>query len=87
MPVINTPVLDCFPESGKATLSPVVDDNVIIVDPDITSTYWDEHGIAALRRYYTLKDEADITISESKQVWPDTPYSIYSVQCASFLSN
>ena len=82
--VINTPVLDCFPDSVKATLSPVIDDNVVVVDPDDTSsTDWDERGIAALRRYYTLKDEADIMISESKQVWLDTPFSIYAVQCAS----
>jgi serine/arginine repetitive matrix protein 2 len=87
MSVINTPVLDCFPDSVKATLSPVIDDNVIVVDPEvISSAYWDERGIAALHRYYTLKDEADITISESKQEWLDTPYSIYSVQCASYLS-
>jgi serine/arginine repetitive matrix protein 2 len=88
MSVINTPVLDGFPESVKTNLSPVVDDSVIVVDPgDTSSADWDERGIAALRRYYTLKDEADITISESKQVWLDTPFSIYSMQCASFLSN
>ncbi|KAF8269417.1 hypothetical protein EI94DRAFT_1725227 [Lactarius quietus] len=81
MSVINTPVLDRFPESAKTNLSPVVDDNVIVVDPgDTSSTDWDERGIAALRRYYTLKDEVDITISESKQVWLDTPFSIYAVQ-------
>jgi len=79
--VINTPVSDCFPDSVKATLSPVIDDNVIVVDPDGTSsTDWDERGIVALRRYYTLKDEADITINESKQLWLDTPFSIYAVQ-------
>ena len=88
MSVINTPVLDRFPDSVKATLSPVIDDNVIVVVPDDTSsTDWDEHGIAALRRYYTLKDEADITINESKQLWLDTPFSIYAVQCASTLSS
>jgi serine/arginine repetitive matrix protein 2 len=86
--VINTPVLDCFPDSVKVPLSPVIDDNVIVVDPDDTaSTDWDEHGIAALRRYFTLKDEADVTISESKQVWLDTPFSIYAAQCASSLSS
>ena len=82
--MINTPVLDCFPDTVKATLSPVIDDNVVVVDPnDTSSTDWDERGIAALRRYYTLKDEADIMISESKQAWLDTPFSIYAVQCAS----
>jgi len=83
MSVINTPVLDRFPDTVKAPLSPVIDDNVIVVDPDDTSTDWDERGIAALRRYFTLKDEADVTISESKQAWLDTPFSIYAVQCAS----
>ncbi|KAH9173849.1 hypothetical protein EDB89DRAFT_1905013 [Lactarius sanguifluus] len=81
MSAISTPVLDGFPDSVKAPLSPVIDDNVIVVDPDNTSsTDWDERGIAALRRYYTLKDEADVTISESKQAWLDTPFSIYAVQ-------
>ncbi|KAH8996246.1 hypothetical protein EDB92DRAFT_1842897 [Lactarius akahatsu] len=81
MSAISTPVLDCFPDSVKAPLSPVIDDNVIVVDPDDTSpTDWDERGIAALRRYYTLKDEADVTISESKQAWLDTPFSVYAVQ-------
>lgn len=86
--MINTPVLDCVPDSVKAPLSPVIDDNVIIVDPDDTGSIdWDERGIAALHRYFTLKDEADVTISESKYVWPDTPSSIYAVQCASSLPN
>ncbi|KAH9003289.1 hypothetical protein EDB86DRAFT_2846246 [Lactarius hatsudake] len=81
MSAISTPVLDGFPDSVKAPLSPVIDDNVIVVDPDDTSsTDWDERGIAALRRYYTLKDEADVTISESKQAWLDTPFSIYALQ-------
>ncbi|KAH9061200.1 hypothetical protein EDB87DRAFT_1682964 [Lactarius vividus] len=80
MSAIGTPVLDCFPDTVKAPLSPVID-NVIVVDPnDTSSTDWDERGIAALRRYYTLKDEADVTISESKQAWLDTPFSIYAVQ-------
>ncbi|KAH9055131.1 hypothetical protein EDB83DRAFT_2392057 [Lactarius deliciosus] len=81
MSAISTPVLDDFPDSVKAPLSPVIDDNVVVVDPDDTSsTDWDERGIAALRRYYTLKDEADVMISESKQAWLDTPFSIYAMQ-------
>jgi len=80
----NSPISDGFPESLNAPLSPVIDDNVIIVDPDDTcSIEWDERGIAALRKYYTLKDEADVTLKESKQSWLDTPFSIYAVQCAS----
>jgi serine/arginine repetitive matrix protein 2 len=76
----NTPISDGFPDSP---LAPVADDNVIIVDPDDVSTVeWDERGIVALRKYYTLKDEVDVTIKESKQSWLDTPFSIYAVQCA-----
>lgn len=82
----NTPISDGFPESIKASLSPVIDDNIIIVDPDDASTVeWDEAGIVAMRKYYTLKDEVDVTIEESKQLWLDTPFSIYAVQCASHL--
>ncbi|KAI0247397.1 hypothetical protein BJV78DRAFT_1339302 [Lactifluus subvellereus] len=77
----NTSIIDYPPDSVKAPLSPVVDDNVIIVDPDDASTIeWDERGIAALRNYYTLKDEADCAIKESKLLWLDTPFSIYAVQ-------
>ncbi|KAH9029382.1 hypothetical protein EDB84DRAFT_1439362 [Lactarius hengduanensis] len=72
MSAISTPVLDCFPDTVKAPLSPVIDDNVIVI------------GMSAeLRRCagtYTLKDEADVTISESKQAWLDTPFSVYAVQ-------
>ncbi len=81
--MINTPVSDRFHDPVKAPLSPVIDDNVIIVDPeDASLTDWDERGIASLCRYFTLKDEADVTIRESKQVWSDTPFSIYAVQSA-----
>lgn len=81
----HTPVTDGFPDSVKASLSPVIDDGVIIVDPDDAPTVqWDERGIVALRKYYTLKDEADTTIQESKQLWLDTPFSIYAVQCTSY---
>ena len=82
----HTPVIDGFPDSVKASLTPVIDDNVIIVDPDDASTVeWDERGIVALRKYYTLKDEANVTINESKQLWLDTPLSIYAVHCMSYL--
>jgi serine/arginine repetitive matrix protein 2 len=67
--------------SVKTSLFPIVDGDVIIVDPDDASNVQlDERGIVALRKYYTLKDEADVTIQESKQSWPDTPFSIYAVQ-------
>ncbi|KAI9454192.1 hypothetical protein F5148DRAFT_1288750 [Russula earlei] len=76
----NTPVSHDFSVCVKAPLSPV-NDNVIIVDPEDASTVnWDERGIVAFRQYYSLKDEADVTIKESKQLWSDTPFSIYAVQ-------
>jgi serine/arginine repetitive matrix protein 2 len=79
----NSPISDGFTDSVNAPLPPVIDDNVIIVDPDDTcGIEWDERGIAALRNYYTLKDEADVTLKESKQLWLDTQFSIYAVQCA-----
>jgi serine/arginine repetitive matrix protein 2 len=82
----NTTISDGFPDSVKASLPPVTDDNVIIVGPnDVSTVEWDERGIVALRKYYTLKDEIDVTIKESKQSWLDTPFSIYAVQCASFI--
>jgi serine/arginine repetitive matrix protein 2 len=80
----SMPVSDGIPDSVKDPLSPVFDDNVIMVDPEDTPIVdWGERGIVALRQYYTLKDEVDVTIKESKQLWLDTPFSIYAVQCAS----
>jgi serine/arginine repetitive matrix protein 2 len=57
-----------------------------IVDPETASvdsvSLWDdERGIMALRKYYALRDEAQDTVTESKQVWHDTPFSIFAVQC------
>ncbi|KAG2024130.1 hypothetical protein CC2G_001714 [Coprinopsis cinerea AmutBmut pab1-1] len=40
----------------------------------------DERGIVALRKFYTLKDEAHDTVQESQRVWPDTPFSVYALQ-------
>jgi len=46
----------------------------------------DERGIVALRKYYALKDEAQTTVSESRRVWLDTPFSLFAIQCGfSFL--
>lgn len=50
--------------------------------PDNTVSIWDdEKGITALRSYYALQDEARSTVSESKQAWTDTPFSISALQC------
>jgi len=83
----HSPVTVGFPDSMKATSFPAIDDGVIIVDPDDDSTVQlDERGIVALNQYYTLKDDVDTTIQESKQLWLDTPLSIYAVQCTSYIS-
>jgi serine/arginine repetitive matrix protein 2 len=70
-------------------LSVVQYDSVYIVDPETTSMVgeWDdEHGIMAMRKYYALRDEAHDTVTESKKVWVDTPFSIFAMQCK-FTSN
>ncbi len=60
------------------------DTSIFVVGSDSDSIYseWDdEHGITTLRRYYALRDEAQLTVDESKQAWSDTPFSVFAVQC------
>ncbi|THG95127.1 hypothetical protein EW026_g6465, partial [Hermanssonia centrifuga] len=60
-----------------------ISDSVVIVDPEtssIISDWDDEHGIVTLRKYCALRDEAHETVTESKRVWEDTPFSIFAVQ-------
>ena len=53
----------------------------IVCESDGKDTEWDdERGIAAIRRYGALKDEADDTVVESKRIWLDTPFSLFAVQ-------
>jgi serine/arginine repetitive matrix protein 2 len=64
--------------------------SVFVVDPDIENldspSMWDdENGITQLRRYYTLREEAEDTVMHSKQVWLDTPFSVYALQCKCIL--
>ena len=58
-------------------------DTESIQDPE-ESIWDDERGIVALRKYYTLKDEAQETVAESQKIWVDTPFSIFAVQCTLF---
>ncbi|KAJ4485212.1 hypothetical protein J3R30DRAFT_3696531 [Lentinula aciculospora] len=66
--------------------SPTAIQPVFIVDPaDNASIHsmdsWDdERGIVAMRRYYELRSEAEYTVSESRRLWVDTPFSIYALQ-------
>ena len=62
-------------------------DEIFIVDPEaasVSSMWDDDRGIVALRKYYALRDEAENTVTESKLVWRDTPFSVFAVQCMSF---
>ncbi|TFK19267.1 hypothetical protein FA15DRAFT_709142 [Coprinopsis marcescibilis] len=56
-----------------------IDLNDSFVQEDI-SMWDDERGILALRKYYTLKDEATTTVMESQRVWEDTPFSAFADQ-------
>ena len=58
-------------------------DDVMIMDDDSTlSLDWDdERNVIALRRYYALRDEAQVTVEDSRRIWHDTPFSVYAVQC------
>ncbi|KAJ3573255.1 hypothetical protein NP233_g2552 [Leucocoprinus birnbaumii] len=70
-------------KSGNPTQVFIVDSDAasIYSNPDESTSLWDdERGIAALRRYYALQDEVQSTVTESKRVWLDTPFSIYAVQ-------
>jgi hypothetical protein len=62
----------------------LANNEVFIVDAEtasINSTWDDERGIVALRKYYALRDEAEEAVTESKLVWQDTPFSLFAVQC------
>ncbi|KAI0309656.1 hypothetical protein OF83DRAFT_1179371 [Amylostereum chailletii] len=75
----NSPVARRFLPQG-APLSPVVDD-VMVVDSDCSSLDWEnEGGVVALRKYYALRDEAHVTVEDSKRAWTDTPFSLFAVQ-------
>lgn len=69
--------------------SPTAAQPVYVVDADDTrsidsgnsiSLWDDDHGIVALRKYYALRDEAENTVSESKNMWLDTPFSLFALQ-------
>jgi len=73
-----------LPNSVTKTIGP---SQVFVVDPEMSSvdsSMWDdERGISALRKYYTLRDEVQDAVTESKRTWVDTPFSLFAVQCMS----
>ena len=67
-----------------ANSTSIMSDSVYVVESDrdsIYSEYDDERGITTLRRYYALRNEAQVTVDESKRVWSDTPFSLFALQC------
>ncbi|KAL0062368.1 hypothetical protein AAF712_010779 [Marasmius tenuissimus] len=67
--------------------SPTAIQPVYIVDPDaasvhsVDSSFWDDESrLSAMRRYNELRHEAEYTVTESKRVWSDTPFSLYALQ-------
>jgi len=59
---------------------------VYVINPETASvdsvSVWDnEKGIMAPRKYCALRDEAQNMVTESKQVWLDTSFSIFAFQC------
>lgn len=72
-----------LPSPPPKIASPLMNNSIFVVDSDTQSFSedWDsERGIVGLRRYYALQDEARVTVEESKQLWADTPFSIFAVQ-------
>lgn len=66
--------------------SPRQTDSIYIVDPDTASDNDWTSGIVSLRKYYELREEAEGTVTESKRLWADTPFSTFAMQCGHFRS-
>ena len=82
-PSPEKPMLPDATEKSVVNVS-MHNDTVIIVDPETASLdedWTDEHGIVSMRKYYALRDEAEVTVTESKRVWADTPFSVFAIQC------
>ncbi|KAI0027700.1 hypothetical protein K488DRAFT_90544 [Vararia minispora EC-137] len=68
-------------DTPSCPLHPLANDGVVVVNSDTMSLDWDDdRNVLALRKYYALRDEAHVTIQDSKRVWIDTPFSIYAIQ-------
>ncbi|KAI0328317.1 hypothetical protein GY45DRAFT_1011312 [Cubamyces sp. BRFM 1775] len=68
---------------AKQVASPLVNNSVYIVDGDSESIYsgWnEENGIMTLRHYFAFRDEAHETVTESRHIRVDTPFSVFAVQ-------
>ncbi|KAJ6568795.1 hypothetical protein B0H19DRAFT_1256508 [Mycena capillaripes] len=73
---------------SKKSSSPMACQGVFIstgsVDLSADGPGWDdERRIMALRRYYALRNEVEDTVTESRRMWSDTPFSLYALQAFS----
>ncbi|THH16199.1 hypothetical protein EW146_g4403 [Bondarzewia mesenterica] len=78
----NSPTPTRFLPPSEGTVFSPVANRVRIVDADEThSGDWDDdRGVGALRKYFALRDEAHVTVEESKRIWLDTPFSLFALQ-------
>lgn len=91
----GSPAMSLLASTKKGDDSPTTRQPVFIVDGDTASfdahaeaqyeePVWDdERGIVALRKYYALRDEAQNTVTESRRIWSDTPFSLFAIQSMS----
>lgn len=83
MSVTDTPTVARTLDQEMSIVEPIRDEVRIVEANDTRSVRsWDEdQSLMILRRYHALKDEAHDTVEDSKRVWPDTPFSLYAIQC------
>lgn len=72
--------------STRQTIFIVDSDTMSIHSKGEESVWDDERGIVALRKFYALRDEAENTVTESKRIWIDTPFSIFALQCELYVA-
>lgn len=66
--------------SSENACSPV--SRVSVYEPDVHIVEWDHEEVGpALRKYFALRNEAYETVHASRQLWADTPFSIFALQC------
>lgn len=68
-------------KTASATRSPI-----IVVEHGNNEGSWegswnDDSGALILHKYYALQNEVEHEIVQSRVVWPDTPFSVFALQC------
>lgn len=85
--VVNSPILSSVDIATNVT--PVSCPPTLMADSEIASTDLhpdsdDDTCVVALRKFHALREEAHDTVAESKRLWEDTPFSVFSLQCKRF---